>query len=68
MAWRQNAALLIDKGVINPLTQDGAAWGGTVLNSSYTWRSGIGITAQGTLIYAAGNALTALTLGLETLS
>lgn len=60
--WRQNASLLIDKGVINPLTQDGSAWGGTILNSAYTWRSGIGITAQGTLLYAAGNSLTARTL------
>jgi hypothetical protein len=63
VAWRQNAALLIDKGVINPLTQDGAAWGGTILNRAYTWRSGIGITAQGTLVYAAGDFLTAQTLG-----
>ncbi|MHB8600727.1 MAG: hypothetical protein ACYDER_28465 [Ktedonobacteraceae bacterium] len=60
--WRQNGALLIDKGEINPLTQDGAAWGGTILNSAYTWRSGIGMTAQGTLLYAVGNSLTARTL------
>ncbi|GHO57806.1 hypothetical protein KSB_62810 [Ktedonobacter robiniae] len=64
VAWRQNAALLINKGVINPLTRDGAAWGGTVLNSAYAWRSAIGITAKGTFIYAAGNALTAETLGM----
>jgi hypothetical protein len=63
VAWRQNASLLINKGTINPLTQDGAAWGGTILNSTYTWRSGIGITDHGTLIYAAGSSLTALTLG-----
>lgn len=63
VAWRQNAALLINNGKINPLTQDGAAWGGTILNAAYTWRSGIGITAHGTLIYAAGSSLTALTLG-----
>jgi len=63
VAWRQNGALLIDNGVINPLTHDGAAWGGTVLNSAYNRRSGIRITAEGTLIYAAGNALTAETLG-----
>jgi hypothetical protein len=65
-SWRQNAALLIDNGVVNPLTNDGAAWGGTFLNRAYTWRSGIGITSSGSLIYAAGNALSALTLG-ETL-
>lgn len=63
VAWRQNASLLINNGTINPLTHDGAAWGGTILNSAYTWRSGIGITDHGTLIYAAGDALTALSLG-----
>jgi hypothetical protein len=63
VAWRQNAALLINHGVINPLTQDGAAWGGTILNSAYTWRSALGITADGTLLYAAGDSVTALTLG-----
>ncbi len=63
VAWRQNAALLIDHGVINSLANDGAAWGGTILNRTYTWRSGIGITAQGTLLYAAGSSLSALTLG-----
>jgi hypothetical protein len=63
VAWRQNASLLIDKGVINPLTKDGAAWGGTILNSEYTWRSGLGITAEGNLVYAAGNALVPETLG-----
>jgi hypothetical protein len=63
LAWRQNASLLIDKGAINPLTKDGAAWGGTILNSEYTWRSGLGITAQGNLVYAAGNALVPETLG-----
>lgn len=62
VAWRQNAALLIDAGKINPLTGDGAAWGGTILNSTYTWRSGIGITRSGTLLYAAGNSLSAATL------
>jgi hypothetical protein len=63
VAWRQNASLLIDNGAINPLTKDGAAWGGTILNSEYTWRSGLGITAQGNLVYAAGNALVPETLG-----
>ena len=63
VAWRQNAALLINNGKINPLTQDGAAWGGTILNAAYTWRSAIGLTANGTLVYAAGSSLTALTLG-----
>jgi hypothetical protein len=62
-AWRQNASLLIDNGVVSSLANDGAAWGGTILNQAYTWRSGIGITPYGSLIYAAGNYLSALTLG-----
>jgi len=61
-AWRQNGALLIDHGRIAPLTQDGAAWGLTILNRAYTWRSGIGLTRRGTLLYAAGDALSAATL------
>jgi hypothetical protein len=63
LAYRQNASLLIDNGAISSLANDGASWGGTILNSEYTWRSGLGITAQGDLIYAAGNALLPLTLG-----
>jgi hypothetical protein len=63
VAWRQNAGLLINDGHISTLAQDGASWGGTILNSEYTWRSGLGITAQGNLIYAAGNALVPETLG-----
>lgn len=63
VAWRQNGALLVDGGQINPLTHDGAAWGGTVLNSTFTWRSAVGITDHGTLLYAAGNSLSAETLG-----
>lgn len=63
LAWRQNASLLIENGVVSSLANDGAAWGGTVLNRAHTWRSGIGITPDGSLIYASGNYLTALTLG-----
>jgi hypothetical protein len=63
VAWRQNGALLIDNGQLNPLTSDGAAWGGVYLNRAYTWRSAIGLTDHGTLIYAAGDSLSAATLG-----
>jgi len=61
-AWRQNGPLLIDHGRITPRTQDGAAWGLTILNHAYTWRSGIGLTRRGTLLYAGGDALSAATL------
>ncbi len=62
-AWRQNDALLINNGIVSSLANDGAAWGGTILNQTYTWRSALGLTPYGSLIYAAGNYLSALTLG-----
>lgn len=63
VAWRQNGALLLDNGQLNPLTSDGKAWGGVWLNKAATWRSGIGLSDHNTLIYAAGDSLTAATLG-----
>ncbi len=63
VAWRQNASLMIDHGQLNPLTNDGAAWGGVYLNKAYTWRSGLGTTDHGTLLYGAGDSLSAATLG-----
>lgn len=62
VSWRQNGPLLIDHGLISPATQDGAAWGLTILNRTYTWRSGIGLTRHGTLLYVSGYALSAATL------
>ncbi len=37
VAWRQNAFLLIDHGAINPLAQNGALWGLTVLNQPWAY-------------------------------
>jgi hypothetical protein len=63
VAYRQNAALLIDHGQLNPLTSDGAAWGGVWLNKAATWRSALALTDHNTLLYAGGDSLTAATLG-----
>lgn len=60
---RQNCPMLVENGVIG--TQDDAnrkLWGRTTTADIYTWRSGIGITANGNLIFAAGNALVPSTL------
>lgn len=62
---RQNCPMLIDNGAITVTNQrDKEFWGrlaaGTV--DIYTWRSGIGLTAKGNLIFAVGNNLTPLTL------
>ncbi len=60
---RQNGAFLVRNGVITSFAENSQdSWGRTITNSMYTWRSGIGITKNGNLIYAAGNSLTPQTL------
>ena len=58
----QNLPLLVDHGRISPQIANGAAWGETVNNAVRVWRSGLGQTAAGDLVYVAGTPLTALTL------
>lgn len=64
-AVRQNLALLIDGGrVAAGLDANaGNAWGATLGNAKYVWRSGIGVRVDGGVIYVAGNRLTAGSLG-----
>ncbi len=60
---RQNCPILIENGnlsVIDPKNK--ALWGRTLTSDIYTWRSGVGITKEGNLIYAVGNNLTPTTL------
>jgi hypothetical protein len=60
IAWRQNGPLLIHNGVINPHSADNAPqdWGATVNGDTVTWRSGLGLSADGhTLYYVAGPSL-----------
>jgi hypothetical protein len=52
---RQNLPLIVDGGRPNPNLSDGPAWGVTVGNAVRVWRSGLGIDANGNLIYAAAN-------------
>lgn len=61
---RQNLQLLIEKDQLakNLDVAVRANWGTTVGASTDVWRSGIGITANGNLVYAAGDALSARTL------
>jgi hypothetical protein len=56
---RQNLPPILDQGRISPHIDDGAYWGVTVNNTVRVWRSGLGQTADGALIYAAGTPLTA---------
>lgn len=61
---RQNLTLLINKGELAPnLDKNSLAnWGWTIKNAYFVWRSGIGVTASGDLVFVAGNALSIQTL------
>ena len=56
---RQNLYLMVADGrvVDGVATNAGGRWG-TVANTLPTWRSGLGVTASGDLVYVAGNQLT----------
>ena len=64
VAVRQNGPLLLQnsKDVTSSSEWNMQTWGLTTTNSMYTWRSGIGITKDGNLIYAAGPSLVPQTL------
>lgn len=60
---RQNCPILIENGDISVVSQKSKAlWGRTFSSGIYTWRSGLGVTRQGNLLYAVGNNLTPETL------
>lgn len=60
---RQNCPILIENGNISILNENNKKlWGRTFNADIYTWRSGIGLTKGGNLIYAVGNNLSPLTL------
>ena len=63
-AVRQNLDLLVDGGQVTPGLADNSRgrWGATLGNKLYVWRSGVGQTAAGDLVYVAGNRLSAPTL------
>lgn len=60
----QNLVPLVDHGQIAPdaTYSDTRIWGATLGASTVVARSGIGVTADGALVYVAGPALTAKTL------
>ncbi|HLY81978.1 MAG TPA: phosphodiester glycosidase family protein, partial [Acidimicrobiales bacterium] len=61
VAARQNLSLIVDNGQPAPDIDTGgtAKWGATLGNALNVWRSGIGVTADGALVYAGGNQLSA---------
>lgn len=54
---RQNLRLIVHGGVPAPGLASSYAWGATVANRVHVWRSGLGVTADGALIYVAGPGL-----------
>lgn len=60
---RQNGPMLIENSDITVTNENSRhMWGRVVGADIYTWRSGIGITPNGQLIFAAGNNLSPETL------
>jgi hypothetical protein len=63
-AVRQNLELLVDNGQVNPAVRedDTTVFGATLGNKALVWRSGVGVDANGALIYAGGPALSVMSL------
>lgn len=64
VAVLQNLVLMVDHGQVAPSVTytDNSLWGATLGAAVVVPRSGIGVTADGGLVYVAGPALTARTL------
>ena len=56
---RQNLDLLVDGGKPVPglNATDTTRWGATLGDQIYVWRSGVGVTADGALVYVGGPGL-----------
>lgn len=63
-AVRQNLDLLVDDGVINPSVDSTTtgAWGFTLGNKTYVWRSAVGVRSDGSLVFVAGASMSVRTL------
>ncbi len=59
VAVRQNLDLVVDNGQPVPGLDaaDTTKWGATLGNAVYVWRSGLGVTADGALVYMGGPGL-----------
>jgi hypothetical protein len=61
---RQNLKLIVDHGVVPAAvdTHIESGWGLTIGGAYFVWRSGIGITAEGRVVFVYGPALSVRTL------
>jgi TolB protein len=62
VSYRQNCPPLIENGTITAEAGKLTLWGLSVSNEVYLYRSGLGVTADGRLLYVAGKPLSAYTL------
>ena len=59
-AWRQNASMVVHQGEINERVYNSSitTWGGSLDGAIVTWRSGLGLSANGQVLYfLAGPAM-----------
>jgi hypothetical protein len=63
-AVRENLNLLVDQGQVKvgPYDGSGADWGYTIKGWYYIARSGVGMTANGDIVYVGGSQLSVYTL------
>lgn len=62
---RQNLDLMVENGVSKVKSESskwGSAWHGTGSGKNFVWRSGLGVRADGTLVYVQSDALSAKSL------
>jgi len=64
VAVRQNLDLLVDNGQAVPGldANDNTKWGNTLGGAVHVWRSGVGVTSDGALVYVAGTGLSIVDL------
>ncbi|MGZ6801295.1 MAG: hypothetical protein ACXVGR_15980, partial [Mycobacteriaceae bacterium] len=63
-AVRQNLSLMIDRGSVSPLVHSAStrAWGKTVGNAAYVWRSAVATRTDGADLFVVGPAMSVSTL------
>jgi hypothetical protein len=61
---RQNLKLIVDHGIVPPSVDQNvqSQWGATLGGGYYVWRSGIGVTSNGRIVFVYGPALSVRTL------
>ncbi|NUP53281.1 MAG: hypothetical protein HOW97_39060 [Catenulispora sp.] len=59
---RQNLRLMVDGGQVVPYINESSNWGRSDHGSAAVWRSGVGVTAAGDIVWVGGNKLTAPSL------